>query len=140
SLDWLAGNWVSRNGEQVVEVSAQWNSAHTYLLRELKVSQNDKIMFRGTQRIGWDPGARQIRSWTFDADGGYGEGTWTPGHGFWIIEATGVLTDGRRTASTNVLSPDGKDGFTLKSIAGHSDGRAMPDREIKFKRVATTGS
>ena len=29
-----------------------------------------------TQRIGWDPAAKQIRSWEFDSEGGFGEGTW----------------------------------------------------------------
>jgi hypothetical protein len=37
----------------------------------------DAILQHGTQWIGWDPAAKQIRSWSFEADGGYGESVWT---------------------------------------------------------------
>lgn len=30
----------------------------------------------GTQRIGWDPLTRRLRTWVFDSSGSFGEGNW----------------------------------------------------------------
>ena len=48
-----------------------------------------------TQRIGWDPLTKQIKSWVFDSEGGYGDGLWTRKGNQWVIKSTGVLPDGR---------------------------------------------
>ena len=40
----------------------------------------------GTQVIGWDPAAGTIRSWMFDSDGGFGEGTWSKKDNSWIVK------------------------------------------------------
>lgn len=42
-----------------------------------KVSVPSMDDLEGTQVIGWDPAAGTIRSWMFDSDGGFGEGTWS---------------------------------------------------------------
>ena len=36
------------------------------------------------QVIGWDPAAKQVRSWVFDSGGGIGEGIWTKQGDKWI--------------------------------------------------------
>ena len=48
-----------------------------------------------TQRIGWDPLARQIRSWEFDSEGGFGEGRWSRDGERWVVKHTGVRPEGR---------------------------------------------
>jgi hypothetical protein len=53
----------------------------------------------GWQIIGWDPLEERIRSWTFDGEGGFGEGTWTREGDRWLLRETGVAPDGTRTSA-----------------------------------------
>ncbi len=133
-LDWMTGDWSGQNGDTVIEVSAHWNPNRTFLLRDLKVLRGGQAVFQGTQRIGWDPLTRTIKSWVFDSGGGHGEGTWTRAGDSWVVQASGVLGDGRQTTSTNVYAPDGKDSSTWKSIGTLTDGERMPDLDIKLVR------
>ncbi len=73
-LDPFAGQWSGQNGEIAVQVTAQWNASKTYLRRDMAMTSKGKAIFGATQQVGWDPIRRkQIRSWVFDNDGGYGE-------------------------------------------------------------------
>lgn len=133
-LDSMVGDWSASSDDTAVEVSAHWNSSRTFLLRDLKILQKGKVVFSGTQRIGWDPLTRKIRSWMFDSDGGNGEGLWSKHGGAWLVHATGVLPDGRRTASTNIYTMDGKDAFHWKSTGAQTDGQPQPELNIKLTR------
>jgi hypothetical protein len=85
-------------------------------------------VFSGVQRIGWDPIARRIKSWTFDSNGGYGDGQWSKQGDTWVVQASGVLPDGRTTTSTNFYHRDSADGCTWKSVdlrAGEKAGAAL---------------
>ena len=70
-------------------------------------------MMTVNQRIGWDPLTKQIKSWVFDSEGGYGDALWTRKGNQWVIKSTGVLPDGRTASATHVLTasaltrPDG---------------------------------
>ncbi len=133
-LEALVGDWSATSDETTLEVSAHWNVTRTFLLRDLKILQKGKMIFSGTQRIGWDPLSHKIRSWIFDSDGGYGEGIWTKQGGAWLVHATGVLPDGRRTSSTNIYTMDGKDRFTWQSVGARTDGDPQPELNVTLNR------
>jgi uncharacterized protein (TIGR02246 family) len=133
-LDAFVGDWSATSDDTSVAVSANWNVTRTFLLRDLKVAQKGMIIFNATQRIGWDPLTHKIKSWTFDSDGGYGEGIWTKEGNAWLVQATGVLPDGRRTSSTNIYSIEGKDSFTWKSIGARTNGESQPEMNVKLLR------
>ena len=59
---------------------------------------------KGSQRIGWDPSAKRLRSWVFDSEGGFGEGVWSKSGNQWIAKMTGVTSDGKTASSTNVIT------------------------------------
>ena len=69
----------------------------------------------GTQWIGWDPQAKQIRSWVFGSEGDFGHAEWTRSDKGWIIKASGVTGDGLTTSSTEVIEPINKDSLKLRS-------------------------
>ena len=69
----------------------------------------------GTQRIGWDPVTRNIRSWVFDSEGGFGEGVWTREGNKWIVKKTGVTGDGKIASATNIISQVSKHRMTWES-------------------------
>jgi len=76
-----------------------------------------------TQRIGWDPLSKQIKSWFFDSEGGYGDDLWTRNGNQWMIKSTGVLPDGRIATATNILTRLGPNtarwASTERTVGGH---------------------
>ena len=115
-LEWLVGEWVEETEEAVVLTSVAWSENKTYLVRSFDVRVRGKAALTGTQRIGWDPLTKQIKSWVFDDNGGYGEGLWSRAGDQWVIKATGVRPDGKTATATQVLTFIDKDHLKWKSI------------------------
>jgi uncharacterized protein (TIGR02246 family) len=134
-LDWMVGKWTGKVGPTTFEITAQWNDKHTYLLRDLTVTHDGKVVLSGQQRIGIDPIDGRLKSWMHDAEGGHGEGVWTRHGDSWVVQATGVSPDGKQTTGTNLYKFDGKNGFTWKSTGATSGGEQVPDFTIALERV-----
>jgi uncharacterized protein (TIGR02246 family) len=115
-LEWLVGEWVEETPEAVVSTSFAWTDDKNFLLRSFDVRAKGKPALTGTQRIGWDPLTKQIKSWVFDSRGGYGEGLWTRADNQWVVKATGVRPDGRVVTATQVLTYVDQDNLRWKSI------------------------
>ena len=115
-IAWLVGDWVEETPDAVVTTSVAWSDNDNFLLRSFQVRVTGKPALSGTQRIGWDPLTKQIKSWVFDSQGGYGEGLWTRSGNEWVIKATGVRPDGRVATATQVLTYVNKDTLRWKSI------------------------
>jgi uncharacterized protein (TIGR02246 family) len=115
-LEWLVGDWVEETEDAVVSTSIGWTDNKNFLLRSFEVRVKGKPALTGTQRIGWDPLTKQIRSWVFDSNGGYGDGLWMRSGDQWVIKAMGVRPDGRIATATQVLTYVNKDTLRWKSI------------------------
>jgi uncharacterized protein (TIGR02246 family) len=115
-LEWLVGDWVEESPDAVVVTSIKWTDNKNFLLRSFDVRIKGKPAMSGTQRIGWDPLTKQIKSWVFDSRGGYGEGLWTRAGNQWVVKATGVRPDGRTATATQVLTYVNQDNLRWKSI------------------------
>ena len=89
---------------------------------------------RGTQRVGADPLQRQLKSWSFDSDGGHTEAVWTKDGDSWVEQASGVLPDGRTATSTVVITRDGANSYTRKTLAARVAGQPIADQELRFTR------
>jgi uncharacterized protein (TIGR02246 family) len=135
-LAWLVGDWVDEDPESVVTMSCRWSKDRNYVLCDYNVQLKGKKVLDATQRIGWDPLARQIRSWVFDSDGGFSQGVWTRDGDRWIIKSTGVLPEGTSSSATFTLSPQGKDRFLWKSMDRVSGDAVEPDFEVVIVRKA----
>jgi uncharacterized protein (TIGR02246 family) len=115
-LEWLVGDWVEEAEGAVVLTSVAWSDNQNFLLRSFDVRVAGKPALTGTQRIGWDPLTKQVKSWVFDSRGGYGEGLWMRSGDQWVIKATVVRPDGRTTTATQVLTYVNNDTLRWKSI------------------------
>jgi uncharacterized protein (TIGR02246 family) len=115
-LEWLVGDWVEESNDAVVTTSFAWADNENFLVRSFDVRVKGKPALSGTQRIGWDPLTKQIKSWVFDSRGGYGDGLWTRSGNQWVIKASGVRPDGRTATATQVLTFVDKDTLRWKSI------------------------
>ena len=101
-LSWLVGDWVQESGNSLVATSYRWDEGKNFLLGDYTVKVAGQATMKGTQRIGWDPLTKQIKTWTFDSDGGYGEGYWHRDGDRWLLKLEGVSADGRSGSMTQI--------------------------------------
>lgn len=101
-LAWMLGNWVNEDAESTVRTVCDWSEDGNFLLRRFQVEMSDGSLLKGTQRIGWDPVRGELRSWTFDSEGGFLEGCWKQSGSQWVVVSTGVNGNGETTHATAV--------------------------------------
>jgi uncharacterized protein (TIGR02246 family) len=134
-LAWLVGDWVDDSPEVDDAASVTWTKNKTFLTYAFKVSSPAGDDLNGTQVIGWDPAAGTVRSWMFDSDGGFGEGTWSKKGNSWLVKFNQVLPDGRKASATNIYTVVDGNTFTWKSIGRKLDGQFIPNiDEVKMIR------
>jgi uncharacterized protein (TIGR02246 family) len=133
-LAWLVGEWVDDDGSAVVVSSCRWSADGNFLLQTFKLALNGREAMDVSQRIGWDPVAKQIRSWVFDSEGGFGESLWTRVGNDWIIKAKGVRPDGTTGSATNLLTRTGNDGYVWRSTDRVVADEVQPPMAVKVVR------
>ena len=89
--------------KRTIQTDCEWTKNQNFLTRSFAVVVGDEVDLSGMQIIGWDPAAKQIRSWVFDSDGGFAEGTWTTRTNRWVIKQAGMLPDGGKTSAVNII-------------------------------------
>lgn len=108
-LAWLVGEWVNEGTNARVETTCRWSDDGNYLLRRYELETSEGKALSGVQRIGWDPLRRQVRSWTFDSEGGFLKGLWSRNDDRWIVTSQGTTSDGRPiqvTATYDIVDPE----------------------------------
>jgi uncharacterized protein (TIGR02246 family) len=109
---WLVGDWINEGADGKVEITYRWSDDKNYLLGEFAVEGADGAR-KSTQRIGWDPSVGRIRSWLFDADGGFAEGEWTVVDDGVVIKSASVNPDGSTATATMNIHTKDNDHFTI---------------------------
>lgn len=136
-LDWALGDWASDPSKgQAEHLSITWADTHNFIVAKHTTSARGTAVAGATQWIGWDPNAKNFRSWIFDAAGGFGEGSWSKEGDKWLVKKTSVLQDGKKEAVTLVIGRADADTMTLQLKDRSVDGQSMPDTpELKLMRV-----
>jgi uncharacterized protein (TIGR02246 family) len=124
-LEWLVGEWLDESSDSVIQETCRWSEDKNFLLRDFVIHIEGKPVMNVTQRIGWDPLSKQIKSWVFDSDGGYGDALWTREGNQWIIKSSGVLPDGRIATATNLLTRTGLNSARWASTQRTTGGQAI---------------
>ncbi|MCO6457854.1 MAG: SgcJ/EcaC family oxidoreductase [Pirellulaceae bacterium] len=134
-LEWLVGRWTDQDDQATVVTECNWTRNNNFLVRSFTVQIGDRIDMAGMQIIGWDPSTKSIRSWVFDSDGGFGQGTWTNKGNRWYIQQNGVLADGGKTSAMNILTRLDDNSCTLQSVNRTVDGELLPNiDEVKITK------
>lgn len=134
-LDWLIGTWEAKSDEVVVRTTYEWDANKNSIRCHITIKGKGRNV-SATQVIMKDPRTGQIRSWMFDDDGGFGDGTWTRDGKRWVIAATGVQADGGEVTASNILTSVDKDTFTWQSTERTLDGEELPNiPPVKVTRV-----
>lgn len=126
-LEWLVGTWVDENSDSIVQTTFRWSEDKHFLLSDFTVRVGNGPSLKGTQRIGWDPRTSELRSWTFDSAGGFGEAVWTRDGNRWISKTTGVSRQGQIASATNILTQISKDQATFQARDRVVGGVIAPD-------------
>jgi uncharacterized protein (TIGR02246 family) len=126
-LEWMIGSWIDEDEDAAIQTDCEWTKNQNFLNRSFAVVVGDQVDLAGMQIIGWDPVAKQIRSWIFDSDGGYAEGKWTRTGNRWLIQQNGTLPDGSRSSAVNIITRVDDDSFTWQSIHREVNGDLLPN-------------
>lgn len=68
----------------VQQTKVDWTKGQRFCRRSITVSCGEEAFMHATEIIGWDPANSTLRSWVFDSEGGFSEGTWTQEENRWI--------------------------------------------------------
>jgi uncharacterized protein (TIGR02246 family) len=138
SLKWMVGNWTGEAGEGLsISSSCDWTARGTYLIRKFSAEAKNGPLRAGTEVIGWDPRRNEIRSWTFNADGGFGESSWAHDGDRWIVKYSGTQVDGVCVSSTHIVTVVNAETLTIESKDRVVDGQMQPDMPaVTIKRRA----
>jgi uncharacterized protein (TIGR02246 family) len=128
-LEWMVGSWIDDNEGVLIQTDCEWTKNKNFLTRSFAVMVGERVDMSGMQIIGWDPAAKQIRSWVFDSDGTFGEGTWTRQENTWSIKQTGTLPDGKKTSALNIIKQLDDNTCTWQSTNREVDGEIQPNIE-----------
>jgi uncharacterized protein (TIGR02246 family) len=128
-LEWMVGSWIDQDDQATVVTDCSWTRNKNFLTRSFMVQVGDQIDLAGMQIIGWDPAAKQIRSWVFDSDGGFGEATWSKQGNRWYVHQSGLLPDGRQSSAVNIITHVDDNTCTLQSVNRTVDGELLPNIE-----------
>ena len=126
-LEWMLGVWVDEDETARVESSCQWAKNQNFLTRTFTVELPNEPSLSGVQIIGWDASQGRIRSWAFDSDGGFAEGTWISKGDRWIVETA--------ASSINVIRMLDENTATWQITGRDVDGEILPNLpEVKITR------
>jgi uncharacterized protein (TIGR02246 family) len=136
-LEWLVGNWVDEaDSGEMARASYSWSEGQNFVLCSFHIALKGVPIGSGSQRIGWDPAAKRVRSWSFDANGSFGEGAWSVEGNTWTVKNSTTLRDGKVFSSINRITRIDADHLTVGSTKCTLDGKPVPDiGPLKMKRA-----
>ena len=137
-IAWIAGEWDATNGEIATRVVYKWDGEKAFITGNYSLSRGEDVISQGTEVIARDP-AGGLRSWRFDESGGFSEGFWTWDGRAWIINSSGVHSDGTDVSARALLTPLDENAFTWQTVSRSIDGEeAVGTRPIKVTRASSS--
>lgn len=128
-LEWMVGNWKDTDDNIEIVFTNKWDKNKNFLTENFKMEIYGHDDIEGKQIITWDPVKKAIRSWVFDSDGGFGEGTWEKIDKSWYVTLHFTLSDGRLASSKNIYTPVNEHSYTFASVEREVDGEILPDMD-----------
>lgn len=139
ALNWLVGDWVNEGADARVKISYRWSDDKNFLLGEFHITDTEGNVSKSSQRIGWNPLVGSPRSWQFDSDGGYAEGSWTEIEEGWLIHSAVTMPDGATGSATLKIVPGENGRFVLGGTHRVVAGVLEDDFEITIVKQPSAG-
>jgi len=134
ALEWIVGDWVDESPEGKTQISYRWSEDGNFLIGEYNLTIGGMSAGKSTQRIGWDPVEGELRSWTFDSDGGFAEGEWASTDDGWIVKSEATMPDGTTGSATVTIAMKDADHFVVASTDRIVGGVEEPDFKLVVAR------
>jgi uncharacterized protein (TIGR02246 family) len=134
AVEWLVGEWVDESDEGRTTISYRWSEDGNFIIGEYNLTIGGQSAGKSTQRIGWDPVEGELRSWTFDSDGGFAEGEWAADGAGWIIKSEATMPSGSTGSATVTITPKDQDHFVVESTDRIVGGSPEPDFKLVVAR------
>ena len=131
---WIVGDWVDESPEGRTAISFRWSDDGNYLIGDYTMSAAGAGESKSTQRIGWDAVTGQVRSWTFDDDGGFTEGRWDATEEGWVVKSEATMPDGTTGSATLLITVKDANQFVVRGTDRIVGGVAEPDFEMTIAR------
>lgn len=112
-LDWLVGTWKDESNTMRIDNVFRWSDNGAFLIRSFGMQADDGTSQSGTQVIGWDPRSQEIRSWSFNSDGSFGDAVWSKSGSDWLVKSSQTLSDGLAASGTFVIARKDDDRMTI---------------------------
>jgi len=133
-LAFLVGDWVDESPEGRTAISYRWSEDGNYILGDYVLTIGGEPSSRSSQRIGWDSVEGVLRSWTFDSDGGFSHGEWTPIDDGWVAKTEATMPDASTASATVMFTVKDQDHFVVRSTNRIMGGNEEPDFELMVAR------
>jgi uncharacterized protein (TIGR02246 family) len=133
-VSWIVGDWVDESPEGRTTISFRWSDDGNFLIGEYTMSAGGAGGSKSTQRIGWDSVTGQLRSWTFDDDGGFTEGRWDSTDKGWVVRSAATMPDGSTGSATLAITVKDADRFSVRVTDRIIGGKSQPDFEMTIAR------
>jgi len=141
ALAWMVGEWVDTSDRVDVRINCEWFANKHFLVRNFTVETDGELDLQGTEILGYDAATKQIRSWVFDSDGTFSEGTWARDGKSWKETMKGTLADGRRAAAVHSFTPGDANSYIFTSSNREVGGQLQPGiDEVKMVRQTNTNA
>ncbi len=143
TLDWLVGEWAMESegaaaSQNSAGITARYTKNNAFLILSFSFTREDRDSISGMQVIAWDPAEEHVRSWTYDSNGGFGQGTWSQLGDAYTIRTRYTLADGGTASSLRHIKFVDENTFTMRTINRELDGKLMPDEDpITLVRQST---
>jgi uncharacterized protein (TIGR02246 family) len=134
-FEWLVGDWQTSDKDSTTTMTCRPILNKAFLQLTFTVKQADGEM-SVIQLMGFDPLSGQMKSWTFDSVGGYGEALWGRDGNQWVGMAVGVLPSGDDASSMYVVKFTDDQNFTLQMRDRRVGDQPLADAEVKYVRKA----
>ncbi len=126
-LAWLLGTWTYQGDKGTeAEMTFDWMGDKAFLRGQLKLKRGEESL-TSTLIIGRDPETGELRSWTFEGDGGIGEAFWERTEKGWTYSAKTVTADGEKVQGRTTLTPVDANAFEWKLTDRMVGDEKLPD-------------
>jgi uncharacterized protein (TIGR02246 family) len=126
-LEFMLGDWIDEGAGSHVHFTCRWDEGQNFLLRDFAVVFAGQKTMTGTQRIGYDPLTGHLKAWIFDSAGGYADGYFHSEGEKWILQTSGVTSDGRMASGTQIFARDEKHRMSWQAVDYVIGGERIPD-------------
>lgn len=137
-LQWLIGEWVNEGTDATVRLKFEWTSDTNFIVGNYSIKTSSGELSTSTQRIGYDANQGMFRTWTFDVDGGFGEGLWTKMDNGWRIRSTATTPEGTTASATLLFQIVSEDRFSISGRQRVLNGEELPDYDLTVVKKPPT--